>query len=332
MDTADFDFQLPDHLIAQAPVTPRDAARLLVWPGASEEPRHRSVRDLPAELAPGDLLVVNDTRVLHARVLAERETGGRVEMLFLEAAAGHEPGAWRAMVKPAKKMKPGMRVRCSSSVEAEFLEREAASGYWRVRLIPEGGSPPNEGETHALLQQIGAVPLPPYIERSPTVEDEERYQTVYAAAPGAVAAPTAGLHVTDELLHALGVRGVEVARVTLHVGAGTFLPVTVDRVEEHRMHAERYVLGDDVEGAVRRCRERGGRVVALGTTSARVLESCAVESGAGGGTLVRAASGETDIFMRPGGLIPRVCDGLMTNFHLPKSTLLMLVAAFIGFE
>ncbi len=342
MNTADFDFSLPRELIAQTPVEPRDASRLLVAPGAQGSPLDATVHDLPSQLREGDLVVVNDTRVLPARVRGHRATGGQVELLFLEpveaqdlASPGEQPSppgeVWRAMVKPAKKMRPGDRVTCSGGVEALMIERESDSGYWRTCLVREGDPMDGAPSHFELLALAGTMPLPPYIERPATEADAERYQTVYARAHGAVAAPTAGLHFTEELFERLARAGVHRASVTLHVGAGTFLPVTADRLEEHRMHSERFELSEETARAVRECRARGGRIIPIGTTSARVLESCAVTDPAFDRDIVEARSGATDIFLHPGSG-PRVCDGLFTNFHLPKSTLLMLVASFIGME
>lgn len=333
MQTADFDFDLPGELIAQQAVEPRDAARLLVaGPGGDARgAEHGVVGDLGRWLRPGDLLVLNDTRVLPARVRARRETGGGVEALFLEpCAAAAGAGAWRALVRPAKKLRAGERLRIDGrSVELVAIERDEATGGWSVAL-EDSGRP--EAGTEELLDEVGSMPLPPYIERAADEEDRERYQTVYARAPGAVAAPTAGLHFTDELLGSLAGRGVERATVTLHVGAGTFRPVTAERLEEHRMHSERYELSEETAEKVRACKERGGRVVAVGTTSARTLESCwDPGSGVGRDARVRHARGATEIFIHPASP-PRVCDALFTNFHLPKSTLIMLVAGFVGTE
>lgn len=288
------------------------------------------VRDLPGYLRAGDLLVLNDTRVLPARLFGRRESGGAVEFLFVEPT---REGRWLAMAKPAKKLKPGevvcvggnaLRVRLVARTRSEAGELEPT---WEVELsATDGESTPVE----ELLERYGRMPLPPYIERErgelPNPDDRERYQTVYAEHPGAVAAPTAGLHFTTELLEELASMGVEHAMVTLHVGLGTFLPVSVEVVEEHRMHAERYELGAETVSAVEACRSRGGRVIAVGTTSVRVLESCADASGC-----LTPGSGSTDIFIRPGHEF-RALDGLLTNFHLPKSTLLMLVSAFAGTE
>lgn len=328
MRTTDFNFELPEERIAQEPVTPRDAARLLVRSsGAGGALQHAQVRDLPEFLREGDLLVVNDTRVLPARVMGRRATGGQVELLFLQPdEAFADQRGWRAMARPAKKLRPGERVECGSGVVARMLERSPQDGTWAVTL--EGA----DGERRPVeewLARCGAMPLPPYIQRSAREDDAERYQTIYATQPGAVAAPTAGLHFTEALLGRLQDRGVGLARVTLHVGAGTFLPVTADRLEDHTMHSERYELSPECERAVADARGAGGRVIAVGTTSARVLESCRAGDGVEGPAGVRAGRGDTRIFLHPG-QGPAVCDGIFTNFHLPKSTLVMLVASFIG--
>lgn len=322
---------------------PRDAARLLVRRRAADQGgvlEHRTVAELPEVLESGDLLVFNDTRVLPARVSARRRSGGRVEILFLEPvgpAAGDpaqgdedaiegqpDRGTWRALVKPAKKLRPLEELRVEGGATVTALTREEDSGVWRVVLRGREGEPSVDA-----LERVGAMPLPPYIAREANELDVERYQTVYAREPGAVAAPTAGLHFTDGLLAALAERGVEQTSVTLHVGAGTFLPVTAERIEDHVMHSERYTLSQSVADAVRACRARGGRVIPVGTTSARALESAAIADPTFERAIVRSFSGRTSIFLHPGNE-PRVADALFTNFHLPKSTLLMLVAAFIG--
>jgi len=335
MHVRDFEFELPQQAIAARPAEPRDAARLLVhelWgdsagaPGAAQPTRHVRVADLPGALRAGDLLVVNDTKVLPARVRARRASGGRVEVLFLEASpTAAEPRAWRALVKPARKLAPGERLAAeggASDVAVRALDREGDSAVWSVALEAEGRATPVE----ALLAEVGAMPLPPYITRAVEAADDERYQTLFARVPGAVAAPTAGLHFTPGLVAALAERGVERTTVTLHVGAGTFLPVTAERVEDHVMHAERYVLSAEACAAVARTKARGGRVIAVGTTSVRVLESCARADGS-----LEPGEGRTRLFLVPGAEF-RVVDGLLTNFHLPGSTLLMLVAAFAGRE
>lgn len=335
LDTSAFDFDLPQRLIAQTAVEPRDAARLLVAgpEGGAAGAAHATVAELPERLRAGDLLVLNDTRVLPARVRASRSTGGKVEALFLEprpGASGDARGTWLALVRPAKKIREGEAlVTRDAGVQLVAVERDAASGGWFVKLV-EAARP--EAATEDLLERVGDVPLPPYIERDADAADLERYQTVYARESGAVAAPTAGLHFTPELLERIEARGVGIARVTLHVGAGTFRPVTAERIEDHRMHSERYALSAETAERVRRCKEAGGRVVAVGTTSARTLEACwDPASGEGARARVIAGRGETEIFLHPGSR-PRVCDGLFTNFHLPKSSLIMLVAGFVGVE
>lgn len=329
MRTADFDYELPPERIAQEPVSPRDAARLLVHRLGADETRHLRVRDLAELLAPGDLLVLNDTRVLAARLFVQRPSGARVELLFLEPVG--EAGAWRAMARPARKLRAGEELR----LEDGTLVLRAVR-----RLVDEGGRPgpewivaplPGGCEIPELLERAGRVPLPPYIHRADDLDprdelDRERYQTVYAREPGAVAAPTAGLHLTEELLARLAERGVERATVTLHVGPGTFRPVETEHMEEHRMHAERFHLPEETCAAVARCRARGGRVVCVGTTTVRVLESRASEDGA-----LAPGSGSTDLFLLPGHRF-RCVDALLTNFHLPRSTLLALVCAFGGTE
>ena len=330
MDTSDFDYELPRELIAQAPVEPRDAARLLCFDG-SDPARHLHVSDLPEVLAPGDLMVMNDTRVLPARVFVRRETGGRVELLWSGMAAtliGGEAapaGSWTAMVRPAKKLRPGEVLICErdGDVRVEAIERAGPdSATWVLRFTQPGA-------VESLLGRVGVVPLPPYIERDAGEEDLTSYQTIYAREAGAVAAPTAGLHFTPALFEALAARGVERAFVTLHVGAGTFLPVTAERIEDHSMHEERYLLPAAVIERIRMARAAGGRVIAVGTTSARTLESCA--DVINGDEPARDIADSTRLFLHPGNPT-RVIDGLFTNFHLPKSTLIMLVSSMIGRE
>jgi S-adenosylmethionine:tRNA ribosyltransferase-isomerase len=311
-----FDYHLPDGAIAQEPCEPRDAARLLVaGPAGPEE--HRRFRDLPALLAPGDLVVINDTRVLPARLDARRPTGGRVELLLAEPA---EEGWWWALLRATGKPRPGEILEAEGGLRLIVGDRDGA----RFRVLPEA-----DGEDPwAIVERIGRMPLPPYIRRGAAdpraASDRERYQTVYARHAGAVAAPTAGLHFTPAVFDALAAREIEVARLTLHVGIGTFLPVRVDRVEDHPMHAESYDLPVKTAVAIERTRARGGRVVAIGTTVVRTLEHRALDDGT-----VQPGSGRCDLFLVPGSPF-RVVDRLVTNFHLPRSTLLMLVAAFVG--
>jgi S-adenosylmethionine:tRNA ribosyltransferase-isomerase len=331
---SDFDYELPPERIAQVPAEPRDAARLLVHDPAPEHTEHSRVSELPRFLRRGDLLVFNDTRVRRARLFGARASGGRVEFLFLERLPPCPASArarWRALVHPARKLRAGEAIRIEGGGPGvRLLERPRAAGapqpFWEV----EFDAPPGVDE-EALFERHGHVPLPPYIERDPPASglealDRERYQTVFARSLGAVAAPTAGLHFTPELLARLEQAGVERAFVTLHVGLGTFQPVQVEDPSLHRMHAEAYELPAAAALAVSRARERGGRVIAVGTTSCRVLETCA--DGRGG---VRAGGGSTALFLLPGRRFQAV-DALFTNFHLPRSTLLMLVSAFAGRE
>ena len=323
---SDFDYELPEGAIAQAPAVPRDAARLLVHDLARDVTEHRHVRELDELVGAGDLLVVNDTRVRAARLIGVRATGGAVELLLLERREG---GVWRGLARPAAKLRRGERVELEGGrLVARMRERLGDSPEWLVEL-----SDPGTGEraSDELVERCGRAPLPPYIRRArgedPQRErDRSAYQTVFARELGAVAAPTAGLHFTSELLARLAGRGVELATVTLHVGEGTFKPVAVEDTREHVMHSERYVLTPGTVAAIARCRARGGRVVAVGTTSVRVLESCVDAGGE-----LRAGACETRLFLEPGARF-RVVDTLLTNFHLPRSTLLMLVSAFAGRE
>lgn len=333
MDTRDFDYELPARLIAQEPSPSRDAARLLVHRLAEGRTEHRAVRDLPELLSSGDLLVVNDARVLPARLFARRASGGRVELLFFEALGPGRAGErWLALARPARKLREGEELGVEGAPErlVAAARRPRPDGEpgpeWEFEL--SGGGP---GSVAALLERVGRVPLPPYIARATgdelrEVSDRERYQTVFAREPVAVAAPTAGLHFTPELLGRLAARGVERAAITLEVGPGTFRPVESERVEDHVMHSERFRVPQATAAAIRACRDRGGRVVAVGTTVVRTLEAAAAGQGC-----VRAGEGRTDLFLRPGAEFG-VVDALLTNFHLPRSTLLMLVAAFAGRE
>ncbi len=304
--TSDFDYRLPPDAIAQKPGT-RGKSRLLV---VDETTLERPFGDLPDLLDPGDLLVVNDTRVIPARLRARRPTGGRVEILLVERAAQAE---WWCLLRPGRRMARGARLSLDGGPAARIEER--ADGRFRLLFDEPIGS---------LLETIGDVPLPPYIDRPAEEEDRERYQTVYATQPGAVAAPTAGLHFTPAILEALDRRGVGLARITLHVGPGTFRPVKTEDPDAHVMDSERFEVPADTAHAVADARSRGGKVVAVGTTVVRTLETAA----AGGGRIA-AGSGRTELFIRPGHEF-QVIDRLITNFHLPRSTLLMLVCAFAG--
>jgi S-adenosylmethionine:tRNA ribosyltransferase-isomerase len=314
---SDFHYELPEALIAQAPLAERSASRLLVVP-PGDAPLSESafadlgVRDLPSLLKPGDLLVFNDTRVIPARLFGTKATGGRVEILIERLLPREEARAQLGFSKPPK---PGSRIALDAGGEAEVLSRDDA-GFWQLRFhMPE----PLEN----WLLHAGRLPLPPYIQREPGTDDAERYQTVFAREIGAVAAPTAGLHFDDALLAALRKHGVQFGHVTLHVGAGTFQPMRVEDIHEHRMHCEWINVGAELVQQVRRTRAAGGRVVAVGTTVVRALES-AMHDGE-----LQPFAGETSIFIFPGYRI-RSVDALLTNFHLPESTLLMLVSAFAG--
>lgn len=324
-------YDLPPERIAQQPVEPRDAARLLVLHRDTGRIEHRVFRDIVEYLSPGDLLVVNDTRVLPARFFGRRASGGRIECLFLRA----EPDGWRVLLRPATRLRVGEYLQIErSDVKLELLAR-AESGEWRVATRPPV-------DPLALLDTVGEAPLPPYIRRAggATPFDRERYQTVYARTPGAVAAPTAGLHFTPALLDQLAARGIEQASVTLHVGVGTFAPIKCDDLRDHAMHAEWYEISADAAARWNACRDRRGRVVAVGTTAARVLEAVAAETAAlNESQAPRAApfprlaarSGWTRIFIYPPYRF-RGLDALVTNFHLPESTLLALVMALAGRE
>jgi S-adenosylmethionine:tRNA ribosyltransferase-isomerase len=313
---SDFDYALPEELIAQEPVTPRDASRLLVLPPAGP-PAHRRFAELDELLAPGDLLVFNDTRVIPARLVGTKATGGKVELLLCEPLEGGLGRRWRALGQASKPIREGARL-VFDGIEARVLAAEG-EGFYAVELDREGR------DLEAALERAGRIPLPPYIRRAPGPLDRDRYQTIWARAPGSAAAPTAGLHFTDALLARLEARGVARTAVTLHVGPGTFLPVRGDDLDAHRMHAERYDVSPEAADAIAACRARGGRVVAVGTTSVRTLES------AFDGARVAPGPGRTALFVRPGHAF-RTVDALVTNFHLPRSTLLMLVCAFGGTE
>ena len=315
MLTSDFDFVLPPELIAQAPLARRDESRLMVVNRSSGEIGHRIFRDLEDIIPSGDLLVLNRTRVIRARLLGTRASGAPAQILLLKPLGENR---YEAMVSPGGKLKPGRRVVISPDLSAEILEVTPRRTRI-VRLVADGS-------IDQLIERYGHVPLPPYIERSDAPEDAERYQTVYAREPGSVAAPTAGLHFTAELLTRLQTRGVRRVDVLLHVGAGTFKPVEVEDPGQHVMHEESYAISAEAADAINETRSRGGALWAVGTTTVRTLESAADERGR-----VAAGTGETRIFIRPPYRF-RAVDHLITNFHLPRSTLIMLVAAFAGYD
>ncbi|QDQ27473.1 tRNA preQ1(34) S-adenosylmethionine ribosyltransferase-isomerase QueA [Chitinimonas arctica] len=310
MQLSDFDYALPEHLIAQFPPAVRGGSRLLHLP-AQGGTFDRHFADLPDLLRAGDLLVLNDTRVIKARLLGQKASGGQVEALIERVSDEFEA---LAQVRASKSPKPGSVLIFGGRWRAHMLAREGE--FFRLRF---------EAPVLDVLEAAGALPLPPYIEHRPDASDDERYQTVFSREPGAVAAPTAGLHFTEAMFAALAERGIAHARLTLHVGAGTFQPVRVDNLAEHRMHHERYQIPAETLAAIRATRERGGRVIAVGTTSLRAMEAACQDGD------FAAPEGDTDIFITPGYAF-RAVDALLTNFHLPKSTLLMLVSAFAGYE
>lgn len=320
MKTSDFDFAFPEELIAYAPL-PRGESRMLVVDRAGgDETVSARTRDLIGYLSPGDALVLNDTKVLRARLAAATPAGARVEALLLKPL----PGAatrWEAMVKPGKRFRPGDRVAFSPSLSA-LVEAVREDG---TRILAFDLDP---AAFHRELEAVGRIPLPPYIKREAEEKDTLAYQSVFAARPGSVAAPTASLHLSEAMLADIRAKGVDIRMVTLHVGAGTFKPVQSEDLEGHAMHSESYVLPADTAAALNAVRARGGRVFAVGTTVARVLETRATRSGA---RTFSAGAGETDIFIRPGYAWKGV-DGLLTNFHWPKSTLFMLVCSLLGTE
>jgi S-adenosylmethionine:tRNA ribosyltransferase-isomerase len=331
---ADFDYDLPEELIAQQPLTERGESRMLVMDRATGALRDSQFAELPSLLNPGDLLVLNDSRVIPARLNARRtlrrereKPTGRIEVMLTEPAA--EPNQWRALVRPGRKIAIGERLVFPAPsgeivFEAEVLER----GLFGERLL-EFALPQNAGDDFfAILDRIGHVPLPPYIHRTDAAADRERYQTVYARERGSVAAPTAGLHFTGQILEAIHARGVEIAHITLHVGLGTFAPIRVERVDEVHLHRERYTISAAAASSINSAARSARRIVAVGTTVVRTLESMARRMEPG---KLEPHSGATEIFISPGFEF-RLVGALLTNFHLPQSSLLMLVSAFAGRE
>ncbi len=315
MKVSDFDYFLPQELIAQQPSQRRDHSRLQVLDRKSGVIRHKHFYDLPDLLAPDDLLVLNDTKVLPARLFARKESGGHLELLLVNPL---DDRTWQCLVKPAKRVREGTNLTFAAPGLTGEVMAEGEEGL-RTIAFSLGGN-----ELQAAIDIIGEMPLPPYIHEKPA--DPSRYQTVFAARPGAVAAPTAGLHFTLELFRDLEARGIDRVHVTLHVGIGTFRPVSVDRVEEHSMHSEYYQVDDNTARIINAARAGGRRIVAVGTTAVRVLETATREDGT-----LAPGRGWTDIYIYPGYRF-RAVDALITNFHLPRSTLLMLVSAFVGRE
>ena len=308
-----FDFDLPEALIAQEPSPQRDRSRLMVLKRGSDAVEHRVFSDIVEYLVPGDLLVVNDTKVFPCRLLARKPGGGKAE-IFLVSERGRN--IWDALVKGG--VRAGKRLSITAGIEAEISD----SGADSLRSVRFHGI----DDIRALLPEIGKTPLPPYIKRDPSSEDRERYQTVYAAQEGAVAAPTAGLHFTGDLLQRLKLKGIEIATITLHVGPGTFQPVKVEKITEHRMLPEHYLIGQDAAASINRAKSEGRRVIAVGTTSVRTIETASCADGS-----VNAGAGSSELFIYPGYRF-KATDGIITNFHLPKSTLFMLVSSFAGRE
>ena len=311
MRVSDFQFELPDRLIARHPLAERRASRLLCLDGPSAALAHRQFANLLEYLRPGDLMVFNNTRVIPARLFGRKATGGQLEILVERVLDSHRV---LAHVRSSKSPKPGSRILLEDNSGVSMVARHDA-------LFELAFDEP----VLALLDRVGHMPLPPYIDRPDDSADRERYQTVYAQKAGAVAAPTAGLHFDEDMLQTIKSLGVSTAEVTLHVGAGTFQPVRVERIEDHHMHSEWLEVSQDVVDAVNACKARGGRVIAVGTTSVRSLESAARDG------MLKPFSGDTDIFIYPGRPF-HVVDALVTNFHLPESTLLMLVSAFAGYR
>ncbi len=314
MKVSDFKYDLPEELIAQVPLEKRDESRLMVLNRKTKDITHKVFKDILEYLEPGDVLVRNNTKVLPARLYGKKETGAKVEFLLLNNIEGD---IWESIVKPGSKLKVGTKVIFGDGIlEAEILD-----------ILPGGTRKvifKYEGIFNEILDRIGMMPLPPYITEK--LEEKKRYQTVYAKHDGSAAAPTAGLHFTDELLEKLEKKGVIIANVTLHVGIGTFRPVKVENVETHEMHSEQYYIKQEDADKINNAKQNGKRVISVGTTSCRVLETVADENG-----ILKESSGDTKIFIYPGYTF-KVLDGIITNFHLPESTLLMLVSALVGQE
>ena len=314
MKTSDFYYDLPEELIAQTPVEPRNSSRLMVLPRNGGKIEHKHFYDLPEFLKPGDCLVLNNTRVLPARLYGTREdTGAVVEFVLLRQ---HGNKLWECLAGPGKKAKTGYKFKFSDKLTATVTD-VLEDGNRMIEFACEG-------DFFAVLDEVGQMPLPPYIKEK--LKDKERYQTVYSKDAGSAAAPTAGLHFTKEMLESIKAMGVNIAYVTLHVGLGTFRPVKVEDVTQHKMHTEHYYIPEEAAKTINETRKNGGRVICVGTTSCRTVESCAKKYGE-----IRECSGDTDIFIYPGFEF-RCMDGLITNFHLPESTLIMLVSAFAGYD
>ena len=315
LKTSDFYFDLPEELIAQDPLEDRSSSRLLMLNKETGKTEHHIFKDVIDYLNPGDCLVLNNTKVIPARIIGEKEgTGARIELLLLKR---HDKDVWETLVKPGKKARPGTRISFGGGLLTAVVEELAEEGNRLIHFE-------YEGIFEEILDQLGQMPLPPYITHE--LKDKNRYQTVYAKYEGSAAAPTAGLHFTNELLEQIREKGIRIAGVTLHVGLGTFRPVKVENVTEHHMHEEYYQVTEEAAAIINETKQRGGRVICVGTTSCRTIESAADDQG-----VVHAGSGNTDIFIYPGYQF-KALDALITNFHLPESTLLMLISALAGKE
>lgn len=314
MKVSDFDYELPPELIAQHPPNERKQARMLVMDRSNGNVRIKSFTDFPEHVSAEDCVVFNDTRVIPARLFGHRaETGGQAEILLLEELS---PGTWQCMLRPGRRLRPGSRIRLNADPEVVLsVESKHEDGTYTVSFSVEN--------VLALAEDYGHMPLPPYVRRSDTSRDRDRYQTVYANSPGGIAAPTAGLHFTEDILEQLRAKGVSMATITLHPGPGTFRPVETEDVEQHDMHEEPYELSAETAETINTTRQEGGRIIAVGTTTVRVLESCVDTEH----HQIRPGRGRTDLFLHPP-YKPSVTDVLLTNFHLPRSTLLMLVCTF----
>lgn len=312
MKVSEFNYELPEKLIAQVPIEKRDESRLMILDREKQTVEHKTFKDIIDYLEPGDCLVRNNTKVLPARLYGQKETGAHVEFLLLNRIEGD---IWESIVRPGNKLHVGTKVIFGDGLLIAEIIDTMEGGTRKVKFT-------YKGIFNEILDQIGLMPLPPYIHEE--LKEKDRYQTVYAKYQGSAAAPTAGLHFTDELLEKIKEKGVEIANVTLHVGIGTFRPVKVDKIEEHHMHSEHYYIKPEDVEKINKTKQNGGRIISVGTTSTRVLESVADENG-----IVKAIEGDTNIFIYPGYKF-KCIDGLVTNFHLPESTLLMLVSALAG--
>ena len=313
MTRKDFAYHLPEHLIAHQPLTDRAGSRLMRLNRKTGEYQHKMFTDIVDILQPGDCLIINNTKVIPARLMGNLETGGEVELLLHQRISENR---WEVLCRPGRKCQPGTKIIFGNGAITATVDELAEDGLRNVTMS-------YEGDWDELLDKYGEVPLPPYVEEKAELD---RYNTVYAEHEGSVAAPTAGLHFTDEILAKIEAKGVEIVRITLHVGLGTFRPVKADDITEHQMHSEYYKVEPAAAETINRCKKNGGRVIAVGTTSCRTLESCVGEDG-----LIEATTGWTDIYIYPGFEF-RAIDGLLTNFHLPESTLIMLVSAFCDRE